>query len=137
MEHSYIDYQYNHCLFLSIFVGIIDAVKFSRSLDSCRRSYDNSTPKCHELFRGPRRRSLSNIINVLHVSKPIPNFQFDCVPPVVNVAQRKPLGHLSAMLMHELGLNLRYNPLYTFFKRTRHQFLLLARDVIMSGQLTP
>jgi hypothetical protein len=70
-----------------------------------------------------------------------PSFQFDCVPPVVNVAHRKPLGHLSAMLghelRHELRLNLRYNPLYTFFKRTRHQFLLLARDVIMSGQLTP
>ena len=68
-------------------------------------------------------------------------YQFDCVPPVVNVAHRNRLGHLSAMLghelQHELGLNLRYNRLYTFFKRTRHQFLLLARDVIMSGQLTP
>ena len=28
-----------------------------------------------------------------------PSFQFDCVPPVVNVAQRKPLGHLSAWLV--------------------------------------
>ena len=40
---------------LNIFVALAEGVKFSRSLDSCRRSYD--------------RRSLSNINNVLHVSK--------------------------------------------------------------------
>ena len=44
----------------------LTTVLFSRSLDSCHRSYVNSTPKCHEHFRGPRRRSLSKIINLLH-----------------------------------------------------------------------
>ena len=47
---------------------------FSRSLLSCHRSYVNSTPKCHELFRGPRRRSLSKIINLLHLSPKIGRF---------------------------------------------------------------
>jgi hypothetical protein len=44
----------------------LTTVLFSRSLESCHRSYVNSTPKCHEHFRGPRRRSLSKIINLLH-----------------------------------------------------------------------
>ena len=40
----------------------LTTVLFSRSLESCHRSYVNNTPKCHEHFRGPRRRSLSKII---------------------------------------------------------------------------
>ena len=101
---------------------------------------------CHTSTTNIFQRSFFNIFEgikdaVFLFQNQSPSFQFDCVPPVVNVAHRKPLGHLSAMLghelRHELRLNLRYNPLYTFFKRTRHQFLLLARDVIMSGQLTP
>ena len=74
ISHSIFNYFYRH----------LRCLLFSRSLHSCRRSY--------------ARRSLSKIINLLHISKPIPRFQFDCVPPVVNVAHRQPVGHLSAML---------------------------------------
>ena len=39
-----------------------------------------------------------------------PRFQFDCVPPVVNVASRNLLGNLSAMLGHELEAIIRLVP---------------------------
>ena len=77
MLHDKIDYASSKLTCnneLALLVRVAVVYLFSRSLLSCHRSYVNSTPKCYELFRGPRRRSLSKIINLLHLSPKIGRF---------------------------------------------------------------
>ena len=95
--------------FFYIFVGIMDAVLFSRSLNSCRRSYDNNTPKCHEHFRGPRRHSLSKIINLLHVIKSHP----------LDVRVLIFLYHIALWAAHNIFRLQRYNKKRTYAREWR------------------